>query len=49
MAQKEVTSGLKPSLDGLEWLQANHYRAVLHVRQPGEDDSADRQWSKSTK
>ena len=28
---------------GLEWLQANQYRAVLHIRLPGQDDSADRQ------
>lgn len=39
----QVAAGLKPSLDGgLDWLQANGYRTVLHVRAPGEDDSADR-------
>lgn len=38
-----IAAGLKPSLDGgLDWLQANGYRTVLHVRQPGEDHSADR-------
>jgi hypothetical protein len=38
-----VASGLKPLLDGgLDWLQSNGYRTVLHVRLPGEDDSADR-------
>ncbi len=39
-----VSSGLKPLVDGgLDWLQAHRYRAVLHVRAPGADDSADRQ------
>lgn len=37
-----VASGLKPLLDGLEWLRGNGYRTVLHIKQPGEDDSADR-------
>jgi protein tyrosine phosphatase (PTP) superfamily phosphohydrolase (DUF442 family) len=40
--QDRVTSGLKPSLEGLDWLQANGYRTVLHVRAPGQDDAADR-------
>src|SRR5262249_48967695 len=38
----QVASGLKPLLDGLDWLQAAGYRTVLHVRLPGTDDSADR-------
>jgi hypothetical protein len=29
-------------LDGVDWLKQNGYRAVLHLRQPGEDDAADR-------
>lgn len=37
-----VTSGLRPDLDGIEWLKINNYRAVLHVKAPGTDDSADR-------
>lgn len=37
-----VASGLKPLLDGLDWLQARGYRTVVNIRQPGEDDSADR-------
>jgi protein tyrosine phosphatase (PTP) superfamily phosphohydrolase (DUF442 family) len=37
-----VTSGLKPTLEGLDWLKANGYRAVLRLREPGEDDAADR-------
>ena len=37
-----VTSGLRPQLDGLDWLQAHGYRTVLHIRAPGEDDTADR-------
>jgi protein tyrosine phosphatase (PTP) superfamily phosphohydrolase (DUF442 family) len=42
VVKDKVASGLKPLLDGLDWLQANGYRAVLHVRRPGEDDAADR-------
>jgi protein tyrosine phosphatase (PTP) superfamily phosphohydrolase (DUF442 family) len=42
VVQDQVASGLKPLLDGLDWLKDNGYRAVLHIRQPGEDDSADR-------
>lgn len=41
-ARERVASGLKPHLDGLDWLQANGYRTVLHLRAPGQDDSADR-------
>lgn len=41
-AKEQVTNGLKPQLDGLDWLKENGYRAVLHLRQPGEDDVADR-------
>jgi protein tyrosine phosphatase (PTP) superfamily phosphohydrolase (DUF442 family) len=38
-----VATGLRPSLDdGLDWLQANGYHTVLHVRKAGDDDSADR-------
>jgi protein tyrosine phosphatase (PTP) superfamily phosphohydrolase (DUF442 family) len=42
IAKDQVATGLKPMLDGVEWLRQNGYRAVLHVRQPGEDDSAER-------
>lgn len=41
MAREQVASGQKPFLDGLDWLQANGYRTVLHIRQAGEDGSAD--------
>jgi protein tyrosine phosphatase (PTP) superfamily phosphohydrolase (DUF442 family) len=37
-----VATGLKPYPDGLQWLKDNGYRTVLHLRRPGEDDSADR-------
>jgi protein tyrosine phosphatase (PTP) superfamily phosphohydrolase (DUF442 family) len=43
IAKDQVASGLKPSLDGLDWLQAKGYRTVLHLKAPGESDSADRQ------
>ncbi len=41
-ADQKIASGLKPMLDGLDWLKANGYRAVLHLKAPGEDDAADR-------
>jgi len=37
-----VASGLKPLLEGLDWLKDNNFRTVVHVRLPGKDDSADR-------
>jgi protein tyrosine phosphatase (PTP) superfamily phosphohydrolase (DUF442 family) len=42
-AKDRVASGLKPSIDGLDWLKDNGYKTVLHIRAPGEDDAADRQ------
>jgi protein tyrosine phosphatase (PTP) superfamily phosphohydrolase (DUF442 family) len=43
VAKEGVACGLRPLLDdGLDWLETNRYRAVLHLRLPGEDDSADR-------
>lgn len=39
----KLSSGLRPHpIDGLSWLQARGYRAVLCLRAPGEEDSADR-------
>jgi protein tyrosine phosphatase (PTP) superfamily phosphohydrolase (DUF442 family) len=38
----QVANGLKPMLDGLDWLKDRSFRTVLHVRAPGEDDSAER-------
>jgi protein tyrosine phosphatase (PTP) superfamily phosphohydrolase (DUF442 family) len=40
--QDRVASGLKPLPGGLEWLAANGFRTVLHIRKPSEDDAADR-------
>jgi protein tyrosine phosphatase (PTP) superfamily phosphohydrolase (DUF442 family) len=43
LAHERVASGLRPLLDdGLDWLQANGYRTVLHLKRPGEDDATDR-------
>jgi protein tyrosine phosphatase (PTP) superfamily phosphohydrolase (DUF442 family) len=41
LARERLAAGLKPSIDGLDWLKENGYQTVLHVRAPGEDDSAD--------
>jgi protein tyrosine phosphatase (PTP) superfamily phosphohydrolase (DUF442 family) len=40
MAAPKVASGQQPLLDGIAWLQSHGYRTVLHIRAPGEDDSA---------
>jgi len=38
-----VASGLRPSLEGgLDWLQANGYKTVVCLHQPGEPDATDR-------
>jgi protein tyrosine phosphatase (PTP) superfamily phosphohydrolase (DUF442 family) len=43
VVKDKVASGARPLLDdGLDWLQANGYRTVLHLMTPGEDDAADR-------
>jgi protein tyrosine phosphatase (PTP) superfamily phosphohydrolase (DUF442 family) len=42
IAKDQIATGLKPMLDGVDWLKQNGYRAVLHLRQPGEDDAAER-------
>jgi protein tyrosine phosphatase (PTP) superfamily phosphohydrolase (DUF442 family) len=42
VAKEGVASGLQPFPDGIAWLQAHRYRTVLHLRAPGEDDSAAR-------
>lgn len=39
-AKDNVYTGLKPSADGLDWLQANKIGAVMQVRLPDEDDAA---------
>ncbi len=43
MAHERVSAGLRPMLDdGLDWLKNNGYRTVIHLREPGLIDSADR-------
>jgi hypothetical protein len=37
-----IASGLRPLLEGLDWLRDQRYRTVVHVKLPGEDDVADR-------
>jgi hypothetical protein len=38
-----VASGLKPFAEGWNWLKANGYRGVLHLKAPGVNDSAERE------
>jgi protein tyrosine phosphatase (PTP) superfamily phosphohydrolase (DUF442 family) len=42
-ALPDVAAGLRPMLDGLDWLKTNGYRAVLQIKSPGENTDADRQ------
>jgi len=42
LAKNKVATGLQPFPDGVTWLRNQGYKAVLHVRQPDEDDSAAR-------
>jgi protein tyrosine phosphatase (PTP) superfamily phosphohydrolase (DUF442 family) len=35
-----IASGQEPFAGGIAWLKSHGYRTVLHVRAPGEDDSA---------
>jgi protein tyrosine phosphatase (PTP) superfamily phosphohydrolase (DUF442 family) len=42
MARDQVASGQRPFDDGFSWLKQENYRTILHLRAPGEDDSADR-------
>src|SRR5262245_48068238 len=42
VVKSQLASGQKPFADGLNWLKEKGYRTVLHVRPPGEDDSAAR-------
>jgi protein tyrosine phosphatase (PTP) superfamily phosphohydrolase (DUF442 family) len=41
-AQPQLAAGLRPDLDGLDWLQTNGFRTLIHVRPAGTDDTADR-------
>jgi len=42
VAKVNVFAGLRPPLDGLDWLQANGVKIVVNVHLPNQDDSADR-------
>lgn len=37
-----LACGLRPDLDGLEWLRQNRYRSLLHVHHPNTESNADR-------
>lgn len=40
LARPNVATGLRPFPDGIDWLKARGYKAVLHLRAPGEDNTA---------
>jgi protein tyrosine phosphatase (PTP) superfamily phosphohydrolase (DUF442 family) len=42
MVKTNVASGQEPFAGGIAWLKSHGYRSVLHIRAPGEDDSAAR-------
>jgi protein tyrosine phosphatase (PTP) superfamily phosphohydrolase (DUF442 family) len=37
-----VATGLRPELDGIDWLKTNEYKVALQVRTPGENVDGDR-------
>lgn len=37
-----VNTGLRPEIEGLDWLQAKGYKTVVFLRTPAEDDTTDR-------
>ena len=41
-AADRVATGQRPQPDGFDWLKANGFKTVLFIRQPGEDEKADR-------
>jgi hypothetical protein len=49
MAKERIASGLKPTLEGVDWLNATGYVAVLYLRAPGSDDSAERKRIENTR
>ncbi len=38
-----VAVGMRPTTEGLDWLQASKYRTVVYLRRKGTEDSADRE------
>ena len=48
-AKENVYAGLRPSLDGLDWLQTNGVQTVVQIRAFGADDSAVRREIESRK
>jgi protein tyrosine phosphatase (PTP) superfamily phosphohydrolase (DUF442 family) len=45
----DVATGFRPLIEGLDWLKDKGYRAVFFLRQPGEEDTADRTQFESTR
>jgi protein tyrosine phosphatase (PTP) superfamily phosphohydrolase (DUF442 family) len=43
VTEKAIATGLKPELEGLDWLKNNKYHTVIQLRRAGVDDSADRE------
>jgi protein tyrosine phosphatase (PTP) superfamily phosphohydrolase (DUF442 family) len=41
--EKAIATGLKPDLEGLDWLKSNKYRTVIHLRRSSTNDSADKE------
>lgn len=42
MVKPDIANGQEPFSEGINWLSKHGYRAVLHLRSPGEDDQAAR-------
>lgn len=37
-----VTSGLRPEIEGLDWLKSKDYKTIVYLRAPSDDDTTDR-------
>ena len=35
--RQDVATGLRPTLDGYDWLQANHYKTIIHLHEATHD------------
>jgi len=42
LVKEGVSTGLRPTIDGLDWLKAQGYKTVVYLRRPGDDDTTDR-------
>lgn len=42
LIKEGITAGLRPTLEGLDWLQERRYKTVIYLRRTDDDDTTDR-------